>query len=240
MTNYGNKNNDEQSQTTEVAGGSNEGPPLNPDEQKPKTAVALLASFTAPIFGTKYLSATTLANLIRGVKGLKKDQKVDPEGTEDSDIDALGLLAIYALAEAKSAFANCPQIFWENVTKCRSDYKHKPDKLENVPFKPNKFGLSVRYFGRSCDDMSEERIQCPRESRGKTDYDHMKTCEKVVIVLQPKLACSKIKQIKAAMELSNYDVAGDSHHWQFSLTRVPRSMFSATTSSISFVCLVYC
>ena len=61
--------------------------------------------------------------------------------------------------------------------------------------------------------MSDEHPQRLRESCGGTGYDHMTTYEKVVIGLQPKFACSKIKQIVAASELSNYDIAEDSHRW---------------------------
>ena len=56
-----------------------------------------------------------------------------------------------------------------------------------------------------------ERIQRLRESCGETEYECMKTREKAVIALEPKLACGKIKKITAASELSNYDIAKDYH-----------------------------
>ena len=65
--------------------------------------------------------------------------------------------------------------------------------------------------------MSAGRNYCRRESCGDIEYDQMKTREKLVIALKPKLVCSKIKQITAALGLSIYGIAQDSHRWQFSL-----------------------
>ena len=115
---------------------------VDPEEQKPEPADALLAAFTAAGITPKALLTTTLANLITGMKGLKQEEKHDSDATRDMCLQALGQLGVDALEEAK--FANRSQLFDEHGTKYRSDHKHKPAKLDNVIFKPTKFALSVR------------------------------------------------------------------------------------------------
>ena len=43
----------------------------------------------------------------------------------------------------------------------------------------------------------------------------MKTCDKLVIALTPKLACSKIKCVLTSAGMNSYDIANDVHRWKY-------------------------
>ena len=102
-----------------------------------------------------------------------------------------------------------------------------------------KLGLSVRSFGRSRDNMSEDCIQRLCESRGETEYDHMKTRKKAVITLKPKLVCSNIKQITAASELRKTMILLNIPTVDNLLSRFSPPMPSTTLSPTSSVCLIF-
>ena len=65
--------------------------------------------------------------------------------------------------------------------------------------------------------MSRALVEIPRGSRGALEYERQKTRDKIVIKLSPQLAASNIMGLLTSKELDDYDIAADSHRWQFAL-----------------------
>ena len=80
----------EKSISSEERNISHEGAPVDPEEQVPENANALLAAFTATSIAPKMLSTTTLVDLIARMKGLKQEEKIDSDAAEDIDLETLG------------------------------------------------------------------------------------------------------------------------------------------------------
>ena len=159
----------------------------------PDPAYAFFDALFAPIISSKAIETITITNLTTAMKANEQDK---------NDVQMMNLTlklsSNWVLMLWWEPIMSIALSFGTNVTKRCLDHNRTPAKQRNVPVKPTKFGMSVRSFGKSHDNMSEEPIQHPHKSRGETKYNRMKTHQKAMIASEPKLACSKIKHITTA------------------------------------------